>query len=151
MVPRVEDCPAPWSIGVSHLPGELLSFNRAFPAPSPLDSPGAQSRFFEGVRQVLLSICNPDGKYPGVIFFDDLHWADGASLDLLAYLLRRLREQPLFLFLTWRSKRAASDHRLYHLLTEAQRSTHTTVISLSRLNQSTVQELVRCVSPNGKT
>src|SRR6266566_8496721 len=148
---RLEKIPTPWLIEASRLLPELMALHPGLPPAPPLDSPGAQSRFFEGLRQVLLSICNPDGKHPGVIFFDDLHWADGASLDLLAYLLRRLREQPLFLFLTWRSKRAASDHRLYHLLTEAQRSTHTTVISLSRLNQSTVQELVRCVSPNGKT
>src|SRR5947209_19747892 len=114
--------PTPWLIEASRLLPELMVLHPGLPSAPPLDSPGAQSRFFEGLRQVLLSIRNPDGKHPGVIFFDDLHWADGASLDLLAYLLRRLREQPLFLFLTWRSKRAASDHHLYHLLTEAQRS-----------------------------
>jgi DNA-binding SARP family transcriptional activator len=148
---RLEKIPSPWLIEASRLLPELMALHPGLPAAPPLDSPGAQSRFFEGLRQVLLSICNPDAKHPGVIFFDDLHWADGASLDLLAYLLRRLREQPLFLILTWRSKRAANDHRLYRLLTEAQRSIHTTVISLSRLNQSTVQELVRHVSPAGKT
>ena len=26
-----------------------------------------------------------------------IHWADAASLDLLAYLVRRLRGQPLFI------------------------------------------------------
>jgi len=148
---QLEKIPTPWLVEASRLLPELMALQPGLPPAPPLDSPGAQSRFFEGLRQVLLSISNPDGKHPGVIFFDDLHWADGASLDLLAYLLRRLREQPLFLILTWRSKRAASDHRLYRLLTEAQRSTHTTVISLSRLNQSTVQELVRSVSPTGKT
>src|SRR5947209_11514336 len=148
---RLEKIPSLWLIEASRLLPELMALHPGLPPAPPLDNPGAQSRFFEGLRQVLLSICNPDAKHPGVIFFDDLHWADGASLDLLAYLLRRLREQPLFLILTWRSKRAANDHRLYRLLTEAQRSIHTTVISLSRLNQSTVQELVSHVSPAGTT
>src|SRR5438067_2273347 len=143
---QLEKISAPWLVEASRLLPELLALHPGLPPAPPLDSPGAQSRFFEELRQVLLSICNPDGKHPGVIFFDDLHWADGASLDLLTYLLRRLHEQPLCLILTWRSKQAASDHRLYRLLTEAQRSANTTVISLSRLNRSTVQELVRLVS-----
>jgi predicted ATPase/DNA-binding SARP family transcriptional activator len=150
-VRRLEKIPLPWLVEASRLLPELITLHPGLPPAPPLDSPGAQSRFFEGLRQVLLSICRLHGKHPGVIFFDDLHWADGASLDLLTYLLRRLHEQPLYLILTWRSKQAASDHRLYRLLTEAQRSANTTVISLSRLNRSTVQELVRLVSPTDTT
>src|SRR5216683_178433 len=80
---------------------------------------------------------------PGVIFFDDVHWADGASLDLLSYLVRRLHDQPLCMVITWRSLHLSSDQRLHHLLVEAQRSGRATIVSLSRLSRAIVQELVK--------
>ncbi len=46
-----------------------------------LDSPGAQIRFYEGLTQVLLAICGNDP--PGVLFLDDLQWADEATIDFL--------------------------------------------------------------------
>ena len=63
--------------------------------------PSGQSRFFEGLRQVLSTICQ--GSASNVLFFDDLHWADAASSSCLAYLVRRLRGQPLFILAAWRS------------------------------------------------
>ncbi|MFL5626069.1 MAG: AAA family ATPase [Ktedonobacteraceae bacterium] len=136
----------PWLSEAARLLPEFTTLHPGLPPAPPLDSPGAQSRFFEGLRQVFLSLCHADSSRPGVLFFDDLHWADGASLDLLSYLLRHLSEQPLCLILTWRSKQAVSDHRLHRLLSEAQRSTQTTVISLGRLNRPTVQELVSSIT-----
>ncbi|MFL5663836.1 MAG: AAA family ATPase [Ktedonobacteraceae bacterium] len=135
-----------WLSEAARLLPELTTLRPGLPPAPSLDSPGAQSRFFEGLRQVILSLCNTDSSRPGVLFFDDLHWADGASLDLLNYLLRRLSEQPLCLVLTWRNKQAVSDHRLHRLLSEARRSTQTTVIALERLDRSTVQELVSSIA-----
>ncbi len=142
----LEELPDAWFSEVTRLLPELSSLRPGLPAAPPLDSPGAQSRFFEGLRQAFLALCATQGKQSGVLFFDDLHWADGASLDLLTYLLRRLREHPLFLLLTWRSKQLAGDHRLHRLLNEAQRSANATVLSLPRLNQETVRELISSVS-----
>src|SRR4029453_705685 len=42
--------------------------------PPSLAAPGAQSRLFEGVCQVLLAVC--EGPSQGVLFIDDVHWAD---------------------------------------------------------------------------
>src|SRR5205085_10465585 len=127
---------------------ELVSIRPGLPPAAPLDSLGAQSRFFEGLRQVLLAVCknsSSSGWHLGILFFDDVHWADGASLELLSYMMRRLREQPLCLLLTWRSKNLSGDSRLNHLMAEAQRSGTSTILSLSRLSQSAVKELVRSV------
>ncbi len=56
-----------------------------------------------------------DGQeHRGVIFFDDVHWADGASLDLLLYLVRRIHQHPVCLIIRWRCRQAASDARLLH-------------------------------------
>jgi len=41
-------------------------------------------------------------QFPVAIFFDDLHWADESSLDLLAYLGRALAEFPVVFFTLFR-------------------------------------------------
>ncbi len=106
----------------------------------PLDTPGAQSRFFEGVSRGLLAVLA--GPPPGVLFLDDLHWADDASLDLLTYLVRRLDDKPLFVLVTWRVEEVAKEHRLRGLLAEARRFGATTSLTLGRLDPAAVQELV---------
>ncbi len=145
----LENIAEPWLSEAARLLPELAILRPGLPPAPPLDSPGAQSRFFEGLRQVLLTICS--GVYPGIVFLDDAHWADGASLDLLSYLVRRLHDQPLCLIITWRSAHVSSDHRLHRLLVEAQRSGKATIVSLSRLSQSIVQELVQSITATSTT
>ena len=51
---------------------------------------GAQSRLFESSHRLCWQ--RAAALSPGLLLLDDLHWADAASLDLLAYLVRRLRD-----------------------------------------------------------
>ncbi len=134
-----------WLSEAARLLPELAASHPDLPAAPPLDSPGAQSRFFEGVRQVLLALCA--GAQPGGLFVDDVHWADNASLDLLTYLVRRLPERPICLLLTWRSEQIADGQRLSQLLTTAQHAGNATAISLARLNQASVQDLMQTLAP----
>ena len=122
----------------------LSRLSEELPPPPPLDSPGAQSRFFEGLAQILLHVCR--GPVPGVLFFDDLQWADEASVDLLRYLVRRLRGRPICILTTWRSEEIEAEHRLRLLQAEAHRSGVATTLSLRRFSLSEVAELVRAVS-----
>jgi predicted ATPase len=92
--------PRHWLSEASRLLPEIKTLIPELPASAPLDGPGAQVRFFEGLRQLLLGALA--GDPPGVIFVDDLHWADAASLDLLTYLSRRLRDLPVFILATGR-------------------------------------------------
>ena len=146
---HLDELPVAWRSEVSRLLPEIAIQQPEVPVPPPLDSPGAQSRFFEGLYQVLLSLCRRPGSTPGVILFDDVHWADSASLELLSYIVRRLREQPICLVFTWRGKQAMRDARLHQVLNEAQRSGKVTIITLTRLDQASVRELVRSVLVNG--
>jgi predicted ATPase/DNA-binding SARP family transcriptional activator len=107
---------------------------------SSLGSPGAQTRFYEGLSQVLLALCGKEP--PGVLFFDDVQWADEGTLDLLTYLVRRLRERPLFILATWTPEDMPAGHRLRHLLTEAMRNSIAGAISLTRLTPESVKNLV---------
>ncbi|HEY7350401.1 MAG TPA: AAA family ATPase [Ktedonobacterales bacterium] len=138
---RLEGLSPLWLSEAARLLPELGSLRPDTPPAPPLDSPGAQSRFFEGLKHVIQALCSD--AQPGLLFLDDAHWADSASLDLLTYLTRRLYENRFSLIFTWRSELVPPGHRLQHLLSEAQRSGNATILSLARLSQPTVGELVR--------
>ena len=134
---RLEGIPDHFLTEASRLLPEIGSLSPGLP-PS-LASPGAQSRLFEGVCQVLLAVC--EGPSPGVLFIDDVHWADASSLDLLAYLVRRLRPgRKLCVVLTWRGEQIPN--RLRGLVTEGRAAT---VLRLGRLDRAAVEELVGSV------
>ena len=139
---RLDAMPASWLSEAARLLPELSMLRPGLPPP-PLDNPGAQTRFFEGVRQLFLALSA--GGAPGILCFDDLHWVDGASLKWLSYLLRRLHEQPLCLLLTWRGKQPARGTPLHQLFVEAQRSGKAAFLSLSRLSRPSVRELVQSI------
>jgi predicted ATPase/DNA-binding SARP family transcriptional activator len=143
---RVAKLPALWLSEAARLLPELASLRPETPPAPPLDSPGAQSRFFEALRQVIYALRGD--VQPGLLFLDDVHWADGASLDLLTSLVRRLPENPLCLILTWRSELVPPGHRLQQVLAEAQRAGNVAVLSLARLSQRTVRELVQSTTDN---
>ena len=146
---RLGEIPALFLAEAARLLPELAELRPGLPSPPLLDAPGAQSRFFEGIGQVLLAVC--DGPSPGILFIDDVHWADASSLDLLAYLVRRPRPgRRLCVVLSWRDEEVPADHRLRGLLTEVQRDRAATVLHLSRLNRAAVEELVGSVMGNAE-
>ncbi|HEX2913339.1 MAG TPA: AAA family ATPase [Chloroflexia bacterium] len=117
------------------------------PAPPPLDTPLAQSHFYEGLRQTLLALCGS----PGIVFLDDLQWIDGASLDFLAYLARRIPEQPLCLIMAWRSGTFSDQSKLAQVLSAARKQDYVTSIKLARLSRAEVEELVLAGLPGKRT
>jgi tetratricopeptide (TPR) repeat protein len=78
---------------------------------------------------------------PGVLFLDDIQWADRATLDLLTYMARRLGEFPLCLLLTWRNIEVPNSPRLNRLVAESERTGHATVLPLSRLSLAGIRAL----------
>jgi DNA-binding SARP family transcriptional activator/tetratricopeptide (TPR) repeat protein len=75
-----------------------------------LDSPVAVARLYAAIDDTLLAAAAPGGgrEVPaGVVVVEDVHWADGSSLGLLAYLVRRLADWPLLLVLSWQAEPGA--------------------------------------------
>jgi predicted ATPase len=91
----------------------------------------AQSRFFEGVAQALKALLA--GAPPGLLVIDDVHHADGATLEWLSYLIRRLALYRFCVLLTWRSGDVPAAHRLRQLAGECARQGNAVVIALDRL------------------
>jgi predicted ATPase/DNA-binding SARP family transcriptional activator len=137
---RLEGLPAVSVQEAARLLPDLANLSPGSPPAPPLDTPGARSRFFREVVRVLLEIL--DGPPPGVLFFDDLHWADDASLDLLAYLVSRLDDKPIYVLLTWRTQEVHEVQRLRELLAQARRSGRAMTLTLERLGPAFVEELV---------
>ena len=81
----------PWRQVLAGLPGE-----------APATPPGADAlfAFFEHVLDRLVTAA---GREPLLVVLDDLHWSDGPSLRLLAFLAAELREGPVAILATVRA------------------------------------------------
>lgn len=140
----LEEIPAAWLSEVARLLPELHDLRPDLHPVPQLENPGTQSRFFEAIDRFLLAMFQ--GPAMGVLFLDDLQWADSASLDLLIYLVRRTRGRPIFILGTCRREDLVPGHRIRQLIVQMQRTGHATLISLERLNQADVRILVEAFS-----
>jgi len=78
--------------------GALLGLSGAPPAVALADE-HQKRQMFAGLWLFLLAAA---GEGPLLIVFDDVHWADRSSLDLIGFLLERLGSAPIMLVLAYR-------------------------------------------------
>ena len=74
-----------------------------------------QGRTFTAVRDFLLALCK---REPVIIVFEDLHWADNLSLDLISVLMEVLKQGALFLLCNYRPEK---EHKCWDLANIARR------------------------------
>ena len=141
----VTELPTRWAQEAARLAPELAELRSEATPPPPSEDPSGRMRLYEGVAAALDAAVSRDG--PGALFLDDLHWADEASLDFVAYLLHRLRERRLLLIAAWRREEVPVGHRLAVMLAEATLSGSATSISMSRLSLGHLTELVTTLVP----
>lgn len=121
----------------------LPELTPAAPRPDPHTSAAAQLRLFESLQDLLLALLA--GPRPGIVFLDDAQWADDATLDLLAFIVRRLQTRPTeapLLLAAWRGEDVGPDHRWSRLLAEGRRSGVAASIELARLGPTAAQKMV---------
>ncbi len=133
-----------WLAEAARLLPDLNRLRPDLPQTQYSGSPGAQTRFFEGLRQVIRAICTT--QPPGVVFIDDLQWADETSLDLLSYLVRRLPGSPLLVLAAWRGEDLHPAHRLRTMLAASQRGDYGEIIQLGRLQTPAIEKLLQAAS-----
>lgn len=79
---------------------------------------------------------------PSVLVIDDLHWADQAVVDLLRFILRRIRNTKSLVIGTVRDDDIGISHPMRGLLGDVARSTSATSLELPPLSLGAVTELV---------
>ena len=90
---------------------------------------------FEALLRLLGS-----GRGPGLLVIEDIHWADDATLDLLRYLGRRIRAEPILVVVTFRNDEGDSRSRLASLWADMPRD-HRERIELRPLSLDAVSTL----------
>ncbi len=86
------------------------------------------------------------GGRPTVIVVEDAHWADDATLELLAMLGRRAGDLPLALVVTYRDSEVDSDHTLRRVIGDLVTARATIWIGLAPLSRAAVGVLA---APHG--
>jgi DNA-binding CsgD family transcriptional regulator len=94
-----------------------------------------RARFFGALLEELRS-------HPTIAVFEDVHWADEATLDALKYLGRRVESAPSLLVLTYRHDEVGANHPLRSVLGDLP-SGPTTRVPLFPLTPDGVTELAR--------
>jgi predicted ATPase len=104
---------------VELIPGLKLVIGEQPPVPevSPQD---AQNRFQIALRRFLSAFAQPE--HPMALFFDNLHWLDSATLELIEHLIRTQEVRYLLLIGAYRDNEVRSSHPLERMLTAVRES-----------------------------
>ena len=85
---------------------------------------------------------------PLVLFFDDLHWADASTIDLLGYVADRFDDSRLLIIVTYRpSELTLASHPFLQLKRELQMHGSCIEIALDFLSQSEVEKYLAIEFP----
>jgi DNA-binding CsgD family transcriptional regulator/tetratricopeptide (TPR) repeat protein len=102
-----------------------------------------QLQVFDAVRALLLGRAE---RSPVVVVLEDLHWADHASRDLLAFLARTLRSSRVTLVASYRSDELHRRHPLRPLLAELARLPGVERIELGPFSQAELAEHLEAIT-----
>ncbi len=93
----------------------------------------------ESIYRGLLDVFGGGNRWVCVI--EDGHWADGATLDLLRFVARRIHSLPLLVIMSYRDDELSPEHPLAVVLGDLSNHAATTRISLSPLSADAVRLL----------
>jgi len=90
------------------------------------------------LEHVLGTLDRLSGVQPALVVVEDLHWADRSTLDLVAFLVRSVRQSRIMLMVTYRSDELHRRHPLRPLLTSWERDRSIARIDVSRFSRDEV-------------
>ena len=94
-----------------------------------------------GRAELFASLLHELSEAPTALVFEDVHWADEATLDLIRYLARRLQRHPALVLVSYRDEELAPDHPLRLVLDALAPQRVTRRIALPRLTSAAVARL----------
>ncbi|HET7828565.1 MAG TPA: AAA family ATPase [Candidatus Limnocylindrales bacterium] len=99
-------------------------------------------RLLDGVLGVLQRLAE---ARPVLFIVEDLHWADAATREAIAFLARRLEADRVLLLMTFRADELHRRHPLLPWIAELERSGRIDRISLARLDEPQTAELLAAI------
>jgi DNA-binding CsgD family transcriptional regulator len=131
--PRAEELDAllPHTAGAAQAPGA-----------TGISVDGSQARRLELVLGLLGRLAQ---NSPLILIIEDIHWADGSTLDLLTFLVRNLRTEPILLIATLRTDEPESARSPLPVLAELERLPSVQRIDLDRLNRADVAQQMAAI------
>jgi DNA-binding CsgD family transcriptional regulator len=126
-------------------PGGTAEFARLLPELGALPQGRQEARglLFEQVLRLLQTAAGDEGV---TLVLEDLHWADGATRDLLVYLVRNLDLPGVQIIATYRADDLHRTHPLRRLLPELERLPEVTRMTLDPLTRDQVGEQARAIT-----
>jgi len=106
---------------------------------SPLPTAWERLRLWEATLAMLTALSRETRI---LLVQDDLHWADESSLELLAYLVRHLQDEPILLVGTCREEELTTNAHLRTLINDLRREQSIDTLSLQPLTHSQIGSLV---------
>jgi predicted ATPase/DNA-binding SARP family transcriptional activator len=130
-----------WLTQLTRILPELRDRYPDLPEPTQEDTT-AQQHLFEAITRLGLALAQ---HAPLVLFIDDWHWADAASLDLLHYAtLRWLEERaPILVLLTMRQEALKESPDLQTWLTRLKHDVPCVQLRLAALSKAETKQLIR--------
>ncbi|HEU4424723.1 MAG TPA: AAA family ATPase [Pilimelia sp.] len=87
------------------------------------------------------------GEAPAVLVFEDLHWADTSTLDLVSFLAHAAHDSRLLVVATFRNDDARSGVSLRRMVTELRRARAARIVELGPLTRDEVEALLEPLVP----
>jgi len=110
------------------------------PPSKPLAEEQDRIRLYEAVTQFLISICS---EKPLLLLFDDMHWADQASLGLLEHLVMGSSNFRVLTLVGYRTEDVSTDRPLSKMLMKLNRERVLENVSVKNLNSGETTELIK--------
>ena len=100
------------------------------------------ARLYDGVLALLGRLAQ---DRPVVVVLEDIHWADASTRDLLRFLVRNLRDEPILVVATYRTDELHRRHPVSPLLAELLRADRVERLELRPLDRSAIRDLVATI------
>ncbi len=137
-------------VNVKHLMGLHLNILSTMADEHPrMDLPAEQTlqsntlRFYDAVLWMLRerSLDNPF-----VVVFEDIHWADRGSIDLILYLIRNLSNEKLLLIISYRSEVLINEPEVLDAISEMKKCGRCRFIRLKPLGIKEIGEILKQIN-----
>lgn len=126
---------AGWLGELSYLFPELRSRDEPLPS-DPIEAP----RLFDALTELVKSLAS---RHPVALVLEDLHWADEMSVQLLAFLGRRLGDRRVLLLGTVREEELGGSSPVGRMLAELAQEQRLVRLTLGPLSEEHTRSLVR--------